>query len=124
MRFLADMGISPGTVQHLCECEHDAIHLREEGLQRLPDKAVLEKARTENRVLLTADLDFGYLLAISGEIMPSVILFRLSDMRPQSLSEHLDRIIELHIEEERGQFIVVTDTGIRVRKLPIGESSE
>ena len=45
MKFLADMGVSMTVVQRLRESGYDAIHLREEGLQRLPDPDILEKAR-------------------------------------------------------------------------------
>ena len=63
MRFLADMGISPATVAFLRGLQHEARHLHEHGLDRLPDAAILEKARSEGAVLLTHDLDFGELVA-------------------------------------------------------------
>jgi predicted nuclease of predicted toxin-antitoxin system len=56
MKFLADMGISPKTVMYLNRLGYEAIHLIDEGLNRLPDPDILEKARTENYVLLTHDL--------------------------------------------------------------------
>ena len=65
MRFLADMGVSQRVVQWLRDEGHDAKHLREEGLHRLPDRQILEKATTENRILLTFDLDFAEILALS-----------------------------------------------------------
>ena len=65
MRFLADMGVSPRTVDFLRDLQHDATHLHEEGLDRLPDSDVLTKARREGRALLTHDLGFGELVAIS-----------------------------------------------------------
>lgn len=120
MRFLADMGISPLVVQHLCSKGHDAIHLREQGLHRLPDSDIVTKAVDEQRVLLTADLDFGYLIAIARSSLPSVVIFRLSDMRPVSVAEHLDRLLLQNDNElDRGALVVVTDSKIRVRLLPI-----
>jgi predicted nuclease of predicted toxin-antitoxin system len=59
MKFLADMGISPRVVSALRDRGHEAVHLQEEGLGRMPDGEILVKARTEGRVLLTHDLDFG-----------------------------------------------------------------
>ncbi len=121
MRFLADMGVSPASVATLCALGHDAIHLRDEGLHRLSDQLVLEKARVEQRILLTNDLDFGYLVAISGEVLPSVVLFRLSDMRPANIETRLISILETFSAElSNGAFVVVTDSGYRVRRLPIG----
>lgn len=55
MRFLADMGISPGTVNESRRQGHDAVHLVEQGLERLADGDILVKARNEARVLLTGD---------------------------------------------------------------------
>ena len=70
MRFLADMGISPKTVEFLRAEGHEAIHLYEQGLHRLADPAILTKARQEQWVLLTHDLDFGELVAASGARLP------------------------------------------------------
>ena len=47
MRFLADMGVSITTVQALRVAAHDAVHLREEGLIRLPDPDIVAKAAQE-----------------------------------------------------------------------------
>ncbi len=93
MKFLADMGISPRVVEELRQKGFDAIHLREENLFRMLDGEILEKARSEGRVLLTHDLGFGELLAASGGDLPSVIVFRLKDMRAQNVSLHLFSII-------------------------------
>jgi predicted nuclease of predicted toxin-antitoxin system len=125
MRILADMGISPSTVQMLRDLGHDAVHLRDQGLHRMPDAEVLRKARDENRVLLTSDLDFGYLMAIAGAVVPSIVLFRLSDMRPASVSTRTEKLLGRYADElSRGALVVVTDTRIRVRALPIGRERE
>jgi predicted nuclease of predicted toxin-antitoxin system len=63
MKFLANMGISPHVVEWLLTNGHDAVHLHTLGLDRATDNEVLQKARQEDRVLITHDLDFGELLA-------------------------------------------------------------
>ncbi|MBI4334200.1 MAG: DUF5615 family PIN-like protein [Chloroflexi bacterium] len=73
MRFLADMGISSKTVAFLKELGHDATHLHDQGLDRLPDPAILEKARQEQRILLAHDLDFSELVAGRGLLTPPSI---------------------------------------------------
>jgi predicted nuclease of predicted toxin-antitoxin system len=75
VKFLADMGVSVSTVASLRAAEHDAVHLHDEGLLTMKDPDILEKARSEERILLTFDSDFGDLLAASGERLPSVIIF-------------------------------------------------
>jgi len=65
MKFLADMGISSKTVAFLSNLGYDATHLHNQGLHRLSDPDILEKARSEERVLLTHDLGFGELVGDS-----------------------------------------------------------
>lgn len=71
------MGISPKTVAFFRALGHDAVHLADQGLERLPDSGTVEKAQQKERMLLVHDLDFGELVAASGATLPSVITFRL-----------------------------------------------
>ena len=120
MRFLADMGISMSTVEALRQEGHEVVHLREEGLQRLPDPAILEKARREERAVLTFDLDFGDLLAIGGQKYPSVIIFRLRNESPPTVTMALFQALadERHTLAD-GAIIIVEDARYRIRRLPI-----
>lgn len=125
MKFLANMGISPDTVKFLRDLGYEAVHLHEEGLDRLPDPDILRKARREECVLLTSDLDFGELLAHGGEALPSVVIFRLSNMHPVSVNRHLAEVIErFDTDLERGVIASVTDWRIRIRQLPIKKRRE
>lgn len=120
MKFLADMGISPGTVKFLCEKGFDAIHLHELGLDRASDADILDKARQEEFIILTHDLDFGNLLAASRETIPGVIIFRLKDMRPNNVNLHLHLTISRYTDElERGAIFSINERRIRLRLLPI-----
>ncbi len=120
MRFLADMGISPQSVGHLRRMEYDVVHLSEEGLERLTDSPILAKGRAEGRVVLTHDLDFGELIAASGADLPSVVIFRLRDMRPERVNWHLEEIVRRYEELlERGAIMSVEEGSVRVRSLPI-----
>jgi len=89
MKFLADMGISPRSVAFLRDLGVEAVHLHELGLDRLPDAEIVKKARHEGYVVLTHDLDFGELLALSGAEVPSVVIFRLQNMRPHNERQSL-----------------------------------
>ena len=125
MKFLANIGISPDTVKFLRDLGYEVVHLHEEGLDRLPDPDILRKARREGYVLLTSDLDFGELLAHGGEALPSVVIFRLSNMRPESVNRHLAEVIErFDTALERGVIASVTDWRIRIRQLPIKKRRE
>ncbi len=119
MKFLADMGISPRVVSALREGGHDAVHLQEQGLGRMPDGEILAKARKEGRVLLTHDLDFGELVAVSGGKLPSVIIFRLKDMRADNVNFHLFSILEKQSSAlGKGAVCSVTERKVRIRELP------
>lgn len=123
MKFLADMGISPDSVAFLQGFGHDAVHLHDEGLDCLEDSAILRKAQEEGRVLLTHDLDFGELIAASGGRLPSIVVFRLRNMRPERVNSCLQSIVSQHKESlEQGAIVSVTEGQIRVRFLPVGTS--
>lgn len=120
MKFLADMGISPKTVSHLNQKGHDAVHLIDENLHRLSDPDILCKSRSEGRILLTHDLDFGELMAASGASLPSVIIFRLGNMAAVYVHRHLDLILKEYAEElEQGAILSITENRVRIRRLPI-----
>jgi predicted nuclease of predicted toxin-antitoxin system len=120
VKFLGDMGISARTIRWLRGQGYEALHLRDEGLQRAADEAVLEKARAEGRILLTMDLDFGYLLAVSRERLPSVILFRLEDESSEIVNARLaDVLSQCAHDLEAGAMVSVSEAAIRVRRLPI-----
>ena len=105
------MGISPATVEWLRKSGHDAIHLHEHGLDRLPDSDILVRAQKEERILLTSDLDFGYLLAISRAQLPSVVIFRLADMSPDSVQNHIELVFKQHEKDlQHGAIVVVTES--------------
>jgi len=107
-------------VEWLREEGQDIIHLSEEGLKSLPDEEVFEKAASEKRVILTFDLDFGEIIALSGGNLVSVILFRLRNTRSPYLLTRLKHVLVESSEVlEKGAVITVEETRHRVRKLPM-----
>jgi predicted nuclease of predicted toxin-antitoxin system len=89
VRFLADMGVSQGVVEWLRSAGHDAIHLRDEELHRLPNGDIFQKGFVEHRAVLTFDLDFGEIVAASEGRVVSVVLFRLHNTRTGHVIERL-----------------------------------
>jgi predicted nuclease of predicted toxin-antitoxin system len=86
----------------------------------MEDSNILQKARSEDRVVLTFDLDFGDLLAASGEKLPSVIIFRLRNQTPSSVPPRLFEILsECEADLNAGSVIIVEENRYRVRRLPI-----
>ncbi len=120
IRFLLDMGIAQSTGQYLKSQGHDVVHLREQGLERLPDDRIVAKAQDEERAIVTRDLDFGRIVALSGDSVPSIVTLRLSDMTPTRVNTALETVLtEATQSLERGALVTITDGGIRVRALPI-----
>jgi predicted nuclease of predicted toxin-antitoxin system len=119
MRFLADMGVDVRVVHWLRSQAHDATHLRDEGLQRLPNGEIFEKAIAEFRVVLTFDLDFGEILALAKGRKAGVILFRLRNTRTTHVIERLSSVLSDCKEIlERGGIVIVQDSRHRVREFP------
>ena len=120
MKFLLDMGLAQSTARNLQTLGHDAVHLRDQGLRRLPDDQIIQKAQTEGRIILTHDLDFSRLVAISQSQLPSVITFRLKDMRPAQVNHYLNETLgHFAAELQSGALISISESGIRVRQLPV-----
>ena len=114
------MGLAQTTARMLRDQGHDAVHLRDESLQTLPDEAIVAKALAESRVIVTQDLDFGRIVALSGQLLPSVVTFRVADARPVMVNELLRRVVD-QCEQglSDGALVTVTDRSIRVRLLPV-----
>jgi predicted nuclease of predicted toxin-antitoxin system len=123
MRFLADAGLSARTVEFIRQIGHEAVHVREIGLQRATDAEIVARARADSSVILTFDLDFGALLALGILERPSVVIFRLGDERAESVNRRISVVLsERSADLESGALILVEDASYRVRRLPIGST--
>ena len=118
MKFLADMGISPATVAWLNQQGHDAKHLTEEKLHKLPDREIFEKAHKENRIVLTTDLDFGEIAVSTPSATVSVIIFRQENRTPAAINQYLEKVINTAMTElEKGAIIIVQEGRFRIRHI-------
>jgi predicted nuclease of predicted toxin-antitoxin system len=111
------MGVSRHVASWLRGQGHDVVHLREQGLQRLPDLEIYEKAVREGRIVLTFDLEFGR-LATTANVVASVILFRLNVGSTGRVRSGLLEVLSTAAERlESGSVVVVEDYRIRVKRL-------
>lgn len=120
MNFLLDMPVSPTLLDVLHAYDHTGVHAYQIGLARAADADLLEVARREDRIVITADLDFPRLLALSSAGQPGVILFRggnYSDLQMQSL---LSRVLQtVPAETLMTSMCVVDQRRIRIAPLPL-----
>jgi len=120
VKFLLDMGISFHLIPDLRSDGHEAVHIAEISTGTLPDAEILSRARADGYVLLVHDLDFPLLMAASGSRSPSVIVFRLRNMRPENVLIYLRKALVAAREAlEAGAIVSVTEGAIRVRLLPV-----
>ena len=80
----------------------------------------------ENRVVVSADSDFGMLLAVSRRAKPSFILFREADWihAQDYVGPILDNLALFEAELEAGCVLTFRRGRIRVRSLPNGSVGE
>ncbi len=120
MRILADVHIRPATVHHLNGLGHDVIRSSDILPEEAPDQEIIERAVAIGRVILTEDLDFTDIIALSGATQPSLITLRLTD----ASADYVNRILEYvlpGLEElvTTGIIATVEDERVRIRELPI-----
>lgn len=121
MKFLVDENLSERVAEVLVDNGHDAIHVREIGLERADDPVVMARAESEGRVVVSADTDFGAILARSGKRAPSVILFRTIGQR-RAWSQAgliLANLPQVAEDLEAGALVVIEDGRVRSRRLPL-----
>ena len=87
------------------------------------DAAIFARAASDQRVIVSADTDFGTLLANRDQRYPSVILFRGSGTRrpDQQISLLLENVSRVSEALEEGSVVVFEAERIRIRSLPIAE---
>jgi predicted nuclease of predicted toxin-antitoxin system len=126
VKLLLDANLSPEVARLLKEAGHDAIHVRDIGLLSAQDPEILLAAAEEGRILLTADADFGALLALGSLASPSVVLLRSADhLRPSEQAELIAvNLPSIADDLEKGAIASLTRDRLRVRDLPIAGGRE
>lgn len=120
MRFLADMNISPLTVEALREQAWDVLRVSEVLPANATDLEILEWARRQGRIVITQDLDFSALVVLGGYRQPSLVTLRLSTASPDIVTRRLLSEVP-HLEEalRDGCAVTIDDAAVRLRSLPL-----
>lgn len=120
MRLVADLHISPRTVDFLRQLGHDVVRVAEVLSPKASDEEIVAYAVAEGRVVLTQDLDFSALIALGRLSGPSLISLRLTSSQIEYVNAVLKRTLPLLEEEvQAGVLVSVEDHRIRRRRLPL-----
>lgn len=121
MKLLVDANLSPRVSAQLKDAGHDCLHVADQGLLNASDPEILAAAKNEGRTIITADSDFGTMLALASTTQPSVIHLRSADhMKPDQQVELL--LANLPTIEERlveGAIVTFARGRLRIKTLPI-----
>lgn len=121
MRLLLDNNLSARLIPLLASEGWDVVHLAQLGLRDADDDVVLEAARRQSRVLMSADTDFGALLAASNAVAPSIVLLRrVAGRRVEDLALLLVANLPMvEADLDAGCVVAIGEDNLRVRRLPI-----
>lgn len=121
MKLLVDENLSVRVASMLRDAGHDAVHVTTVGLANTDDDVILRWAADDGRIIVTADADFGALLALRRDRRPSVLMLRSSDrLTPDQQGELiLATLAKVGDDLDAGAVASVTPERIRVRTLPI-----
>jgi len=120
VNFLLNMNLPRSLGKSLKAMGHAYRHAGDIGLSQATDAEIMAEAERQREVILTHDLDYGHLLAFSGDRAPSVVIFRMRDCQTDKLYARLTQAWqEIDRPLEEGAIVILEDAATRIRKLPI-----
>lgn len=124
MKLLVDMNLSPGWVTLLAGAQIEAVHWSAIGLANAPDTEIMAFAHANGYVVMTHDLDFSAILAVTHGEKPSVVQIRANDLRLDEIGNQVIAAVrQMKSELEAGALLTVDPTRMRLRLLPLPSKS-
>jgi predicted nuclease of predicted toxin-antitoxin system len=121
MRLLLDANLSPRIAGSLCDAGFEAVHVADLGLVTATDDVIFDRAAEEGLVIVTADSDFGSLLAVRRATSPSVV--HLRHVAELVAEDHLALLVanlpQIADDLERGAIVSLSPNRLAIRDLPI-----
>jgi len=120
MKILVDMNLSPNWVNFLIGKDIEAIHWSTIGSPDAPDAEIIQYAKKHEFAILTNDLDFGFILALTQGIKPSVIQTRTGVLSTNKIGNIVvNAIRQLTADINRGALITIDQHKTRITLLPL-----
>jgi predicted nuclease of predicted toxin-antitoxin system len=120
MKLLIDMNLSPRWIAVLKESGFDALHWSTVGQSNAHDSEIMAWAAANGYIVVTHDLDFSAILAVTQGLAPSVVQIRAEDVSPDVIGTKITRALhQMESELEVGALLSVDDKTMRLRILPL-----
>ena len=119
MKFLIDNNLSPELSKSLNESGYDSVHVKQLNKSTATDEEIFQIAFNENRIIITADVDFAFILSKWEHNLPSIILFRFFSYNPIIQFSRIVKLVKEFGEDlTNGSLIVVEPSRVRIKQLP------
>lgn len=120
MKLLVDMNLSPRWVELLTRSQLEAVHWSSVGRPQSLDEEIMAYAAKHDYVVLTNDLDFGAILAVTHREKPSVVQIRSDNLSPDVIGPQIVTALrQLEEQLQEGALVNVEPLRTRVRLLPL-----
>ena len=117
---VVDMNLSPEWMEELANHEWAAIHWSSIGKFNADDSVIMAWALANSHIVLTQDLDFGVMLALTHAAGPSVVQVRGPFVLPEDIGPVVVAALNQHSDLlQSGALVVVDVKKTRVRVLPL-----
>ncbi len=114
--FLVDENVEFSVVKYLRAKKFDVFSIAET-VPSLDDTSILKLATTQKRIIITSDKDFGNLIFKIKLSSAGIILFRMDDQSARRKIEIIDVLLQEYLGKISGNFLVISDSKIRIRKI-------
>jgi predicted nuclease of predicted toxin-antitoxin system len=121
VKLLIDANLAPRVAADLRAAGFDAVHVGDLMLVTVTDEEIFDRAAADGLTVVTADSDFGMLLALRRAPSPSVVQLRhVAEVGPD---DHVALLVanlpQVAADLERGAIVSLSPTRLAVRDLPI-----
>lgn len=117
MRFLVDECTGPGVAAWLGQQGHEVFSVYDQA-RGSKDDFLIQKAFSENWVLITNDKDFGEMIYREHRPHRGVVFLRLADERTPVKIAVLQALLDNHAGRLPDNFVVVTEDRVRFARTP------